>query len=135
MDFKVNISGVANIGGTYKNIVLNTNNFQDNNIKEIMYSTEFGEVETLFGFSDLDIIELEDTSTEVHNARVFLRDDEFAQGIVFLRNGFLVITDLLFFSAYTRIDGKERTYSSIVESDTHEDEIAINMIEDDSRLE
>lgn len=135
MSISEKISGVANVGGHYKNIILNDGDYSDKNIKEIIYSTEFGEVEVLFGFSDLKIIEVNDDSAEVHTARVFLRDNAFAKGIVFLEKGFLVITDLNFFSAYTRIDGKEAPYTTLVESDTYEDEVAANLIEEDSRLQ
>lgn len=129
------ISGVANVGGHYKNVILNKGNYSDKNIKEIIYGTDFGEVEVLFGFADLKIIEIEDDSSEVHNARIFLRDNEFAQAIIFLEEGFLVVTDLNFFSAYTRIGGKEAPYTTLVESDTIEDEAAAALIEEDARLQ
>lgn len=135
MSISDKISGVANVGGNYKNIILNQGNFSDKNIKEINYATEFGEVEVLFGFTDLNIVEIDDDSSEVHSARVFLRDNSFAQGIVFLEQGFLIITDLTFFSAYTRIDGRETPYTTLVESDTIEDEAAAALIEEDSRLQ
>lgn len=129
------ICGVANVGGNYKNIVTSQGNYGDKNIKEIQYATEFNEVEVLFGFADLNIVELDDDSAEVHNARIFLRDNSFAQGIVFLDGGFLIITDLTFFSAYTRIGGKEAPYTTLVESDTIEDEAAEALIEEDARLQ
>lgn len=129
------ISGIAKVDGSYKNIVINENNFSNSNVKEIIYSTEFNEVEALFGFEDLNIVEVEDDSAVVHNARIFLRDNSFAEGVVFLDKGFLVITDLTFFSAYIRVDGKDTPYTTLVESDTYEDEVALNLIEDDSRLQ
>jgi hypothetical protein len=135
MNISERISGIAKVEGVYKNIILNPGNFSDESVKEIIYSTEFGEIEVFFGFSDLDIAEVDDNSSEVHNARVFLRDNPHAQGIVFLKEGFLVITDLTFFSAYTRIGGKEAPYTSLVESDSYEDEVAANLIEEDMRLQ
>lgn len=135
MSISEKISGVANIDGRYKNVILEQGDYKDKNIKELRYSTEFNEVEILFGFNDLNIIEVDDNSTEVHNARVFLRDNDHAQAVVFLKNGFLVITDLSFFSAYTRICGKETPYTTLVESNTLEDEEAEVIIEEDSRLQ
>ena len=130
------ISGIANLGGNYRNIVLNDDNaFSNRNIKEIMYSTEFGEVETLFGFTDLNIIEVDANSEVVNSAKVFLENNDFVQGVVFLDKGFLIINDLTFFSAYTKIDGVDTPYVTLVESDTYEDEEALNLIENDFRLQ
>lgn len=136
MNSTFSICGLARLGGDgLRNMVVNPGNFSDKNVKEIIYSTELGDVESLFGFSDLDIVEVDDDSKIAQSARVFLDDNDFVQAVVFLSNGFLVINDLTFFSAYTRIDGKDVPYTSLVESDTYEDDIAVNMIEEDIRLQ
>lgn len=134
MTVSVYVSGIAKVGGNFKNIILSDNSFKQKDVKEIMYATEFEDVESYFGFADLDIIEVNDASPEAHMGRVFLSNDEQAQAIVFLRNGFLIITDLDFFTAYTRIGDKEAPYSTVVESNTYEEDEALELISEDGRL-
>lgn len=129
------ICGVANISNTYKNLILNDGDYLNKNIKEVIYATDFGEVEALIGFTDLKIIEIDDNSPEVHNARVFLRDDTFVQAIIFLEDGVLIVRDLIFFEACTRINGVEAPYTTPVETLTYEDEEALTLIEEDYRLQ
>jgi hypothetical protein len=130
------ICGIAKIEDEYKNIIFNENEvFNDSKLKELIYSTEFGEVEAMIGFRDLDIVEISIDDSIVHNARVFLRDNEFAKGIIFLREGSLIINDLTFFSAYTRKNEQNIPYISLIESNTYEDEEAATLIEEDLRLQ
>lgn len=129
------ICGVANVDNEYKYIVLNPSTFLNTDVKEIIYSTELGDVESLFGFEDLNIIEIDGDNSLVHSARVFLRNDDNAQAVVFLDKGSLIITDLKFFSGYVRSEGKDTPYTSLVESDTYEDEIAANLIGEYMRLQ
>lgn len=130
------ICGIAKIEDEYKNIIFNENEvFNDSRLKELIYSTEFGEVEAMIGFRDLDIVEISIDDSIVHNARVFLRDNEFAKGIVFLREGSLIINDLTFFSAYVRKNEQNIPYVSLIESNTYEDEEAATLIEEDLRLQ
>lgn len=136
IDGEVKICGLVHNGNTFSNIVIKTDSsFLNPNTKEIIYATEFSDVESLMGFEDLDIIEIDRHNPIVSNAAAFFfLERENVQAIVFLKTGFLVITDWNFPTAYTYINKKETPYSSLVESTTYEEGEAWGILEFESRL-
>lgn len=133
------VCGIAVVGDSYKYIVqplVPDFGSEEDGIKELWYSTEFNEIEIMFGFKDLDIIEVDTDDQRLEMARLLLSSDSYDRAIVFLKDGFLVITDLLFFSGYTRIGNEPvvTAYTTPVETATYEDEEAFALIEEDPRL-
>lgn len=130
------ICGLAVVNGSFKNIIMHPEtSYSDKRVKEVIYSTDFGDVESLIGFTDVNIVGLDVSDSKVSAARMFIEENDYVEGIIFLDNGFLVITDLMFFSAFTRIDGKDTPYTTLVESNTYEDSDATTLIEEDYRLQ
>ena len=129
------ISGVAKQNKEEsKNIVLLEPCCENGKIKEIAFSTEFGDVDSFMGFEKLDIIEVDVDSAIVRDARIALYSDDTIQGIVFIKGGFLMIEDLTFFSGYTSINGIKTPYIDLVKSNIYEEEEAAEMIEEDIRF-
>ncbi len=131
---EVKIVGLARLNDGFKNIVLYFDNFADKTVKELIYSTEFGDVESLFGFSDLDIIEIDITDERVAIAKAYLDSSNDLEAVVFLKDGVLMISDLTYFSAYTYIKLVQTPYTSLVESHTYEEEESMSIINEDFRL-
>lgn len=133
---KPEIAGIARVKGNYKNIVLNKDaSYLDKNIKELIYATDMGDVEALIGFNNLNIVELKEDDERVNLAIKFL-EDQTAEAVVFLEGtGYLVITDLTFFAGYIKESGKDTPYTEAVETNLYEDDEAMELIENEPRLQ
>lgn len=124
------VVGVVLLDNEFKFMVQLENNFQDKNVKEIAYADSFGAVESFFGFTDLKFKEVDADDERVHAARIFLSEEKaYCKAVVFLEDdGFLCITDLVFFSAYTRYGDKVTPYTTTVESDCYDDDVSSEML-------
>ena len=126
--------GIAKVEGEIKDIIFNPlARYRDKKVKELVYGNTYNEVEGLIGFRDLDIVEISPDDS-ILSAVSYLLQDEDVVGVIFLKEGYLVVQDLVYFSGYTIIDGVREEYKTDVESVTYEEAEAEALIEEDLRL-
>lgn len=102
--------------------------------KELAYISG-DDVEVLYGFSDLDIVEVEHDSDKAQDIIRHVHADLNIKGVIFLKEGLLVITDLDFFSGFILAPGEEKkAYLSAVEQASFDGDEAAEYMERDARL-
>lgn len=131
------ICGIIRIGTKYRNMVLHHGEFGvTKEIQEVIYAADDDkkEVELLFGFTNVHIVEVDHTSDVIKSFRKLMDEESDIDGVLCLEEGFLVIYDRIFFSGYTQSGNYQAPYVSWVESYTYEGERAADIISKDYRL-
>lgn len=104
-----NICGIVKGKESFRKIVLSKEQGQGQ-LKEILFENDLNEIESHIGFKDLNIIELRFEDERVSSIRKLMQKDSFIQAVIFIENGYLMISDFAFFSAFTRINGIDSPY-------------------------